>query len=74
MVETQWTLKKSRRNGKNTWEKLYNKDLNGPDCYDGIISHPEPDILESEVKWALGNTAVKKARGCNGVPVELFKG
>ena len=73
MVETKWTLKKSRRNGKNTWEKLYNKDLTGPDCYDGIISHPEPDILESEVKWALGNTAVKKARGCNGVPVELFK-
>ena len=65
-------LKRSRRDTKNT-QKNYKKDLNEPDCYDGMVSRPEPDILESEVKWALGNTAVKKARGCNGVPVELFK-
>ena len=54
-------------------EELYKKDLNEPGNYDGVVSHPELDILECEVKWALGNTAVKKARGCNGVPVELFK-
>ena len=65
--------RKSRRNGKNTWEKLYNKDLNGPDCYDGIISHPEPDILESEVKWVLRNIAINKASGCDGISAKLFK-
>ena len=39
-------------------EQLYKKDPNEPDCSDGVASHPEPDILESEVKWALGSTAV----------------
>ena len=38
-----------------------------------MVSLPEPDILESEVKWALGSTAVNKASGCTGIPVELFK-
>ena len=38
-----------------------------------MVSHPEPDILESEVKWALGSTAVNKTSGCDGIPVELFK-
>ena len=54
-------------------EELYNKDLNEPDYYDGVISHPEPDILECEVKWVLGSTAVNKASGCDGIPVDLFK-
>ena len=54
-------------------EELYKKDLNEPDFYLGVVSHPEPDILECEVKWALGHTAVNKASGCNGIPVELFK-
>ena len=49
------------------------KNLNEPDHYNGLVSHPEPDILDSEVKWALGNTAVNKARGCDGISVELFK-
>ena len=39
----------------------------------GVASHPEPDFLESEVKWALGSTAVNKASDCNGIPEELFK-
>ena len=43
------------------------------DDKDGVVSHPEPDILESEVKWALRNTAVNKASGCDGIPVEQFK-
>ena len=41
--------------------------------YDGVVSHPEPDIPESKVKWALGSTTVNKASGCDGIPVELFK-
>ena len=41
--------------------------------YDGVVSHPEPDIPESKVKWTLGSTAVNKASGCDGIPVELFK-
>ena len=58
---------------QNNIEKLSRKDLNDPDYHDGVVSHPEPDILESEVKWTLGSTAINKASGCNGIPVELFK-
>ena len=54
-------------------EELYKKDLNEPDYSDGVVSHPEPDILESEVKWALGSTAVNQASGCDRIPVKLFK-
>ena len=54
-------------------EELYKKDLDELDYYDGVVSHPEADILECEVKWALGSAAVHKASGCNGIPVELFK-
>ena len=49
------------------------KDLNEPDYYDGVVSHPEPDILECEVKWTLRSTAVDKATGCDEIPAELFK-
>ena len=52
---------------------LYKKDLNELDYYDGVVGHPEPDILECEVKWALRSTAVNKASGCNENPAELFK-
>ena len=52
---------------------IHKKVLNEPGYYNGVVSHPEPDILESKVKWALGSTAVNKASGCNGIPVELFK-
>ena len=54
-------------------EKLYKKDVNELDNYSSVVSHPEPDILEHELKWALGRTAVNKASGCDGMPVELFK-
>ena len=54
-------------------EEWYKKDLNESDNYNGVVSHPEPDILECEVKWALESTAVNKDSGCNGIPVELFK-
>ena len=53
-------------------EDLYKKDSNEPDCYEGAVSHTEPDILECEVKWALGSTAANKASGCDEIPVELF--
>ena len=60
-----------------TWkeytEELYKKDLNEPDNYNGMVSHPNPDILECEAKWALRSTAVNKASGGNGIPIELFK-
>ena len=48
-------------------------DSNELDYYDDVVSHPEPDILESEIKWALGSTAVNKAHGYYRIPVELFK-
>ena len=54
-------------------KELYEKDLKEPDYYDGVIKHPEPDILECEVKWALRSTAVNKASGCDEIPAELFK-
>ena len=54
-------------------EELYKKDLNEPDNYDGVITHLEPDILEFEVKWALGSITMNKASGGDGIPVELFQ-
>ena len=52
-------------------EELHKKDLNEPDYYSGMASSPETDILECEVKQALGSAAVNKASGCDGIPVEL---
>jgi len=54
-------------------EELYNKDLYGPDNYLGVITHLEKDILECEVKWALGSIPTNKASGGDGIPVELFQ-
>jgi len=54
-------------------EKLYKKDLHDPDNHDGVITHLEPDILECEVKWALGNITINKASGGDGIPAELFQ-
>ena len=53
-------------------EELYKKDLHDPDNHDGVISHLKPDILESEVKCALGSITTNKASGGDGIPVELF--
>ena len=66
-------LKRSGKDGKNTQKSCTKKDLNEPDYYDGVVSHPEPDILECEAKWTLGKTAANKASGCDGIPVELFQ-
>ena len=62
---------------KNRWqeytEELYKKDLNDPDNHDGVITHLEPDILECEVKCALGSITTNKASGGDRIPVELFQ-
>ena len=54
-------------------EKLYKKDLHDPDNHDGVIAHLEPDILECEVKWALGRITTTKVSGGDGIPTELFQ-
>ena len=54
-------------------EDLYKKDLHNQDIHDGVITHLEPDILECEVKWALGSITTNKASGGDGIPVELFQ-
>ena len=54
-------------------EELYKKDLLNPDNHDGVITHLEPDILECEVKWALGRISMNKANGGDGIPVDLFQ-
>ena len=54
-------------------EELYKKDLHDQDIHDGVITHLQPDILECEVKWALGSITTNKASGGDGIPVELFQ-
>ena len=54
-------------------EELYKNDFHNPDNHDGVITHLEPDILECEVKWVLGNITTNKASGGDGIPVELFQ-
>ena len=54
-------------------EELYKKDPHHPDNHNGVITHLEPDILECEVRWALGSITMNKASGGDGIPVELFQ-
>ena len=61
---------------KKRWQEyteLYKKDYHDPDNHDGMITHPNPDILECEVKWALGSITTNKASGSDGIPVELLQ-
>ena len=61
---------------KKRWQEyteLYKKDLHDPDNHDGVFTHLEPDILECEVKWALGSITTNKASGGHGIPVELVQ-
>ena len=55
------------------YTELYKKDLHNPDNHSGAIIHLEPDILECEVKWALGSITMNKASGADRIPVELFQ-
>ena len=54
-------------------EEPYKKDLHDPDNQSGLITHPEPDILECEVKWVLGSITMNKASASDGIPIELFR-
>ena len=54
-------------------KELYKKDLHNQDNHNGVITHLEPDILECEVKWAIGSITMNKASGGDGIPVELFQ-
>ena len=62
-----------KKRWKEYTEELYKKDIHELDYYDGVVSDPEPDILESEIMLALGSTAVNKASGYDEIPGELFK-
>ena len=62
-----------KKRGQEHIEELYKKDLRDPDNHDGVIIHLEPDILECEVKWALGSITTNNASGGDGIPVELFQ-
>lgn len=61
-----------KKSWKEYMEKLYKKDPNELDDYCAMVSHPESDILDNEVKWDAGSTAVNKISGCEGIPVALF--
>ena len=60
-----------KKKWKGNTQELYKKDLHDPYNHDGMLTHLEPDILECEVKWALGSIIMNKASGGNGIPVEL---
>ena len=62
-----------KKRWKEYTEELYKKDLNELDYYNGVVSHPELDILEREVRWAFRSTAVNKASRCDEIPAELFR-
>ena len=66
-----WTSQKQKilTGGKNTQKNYIKKDLHDSDNHDGVITHLEPDILECEVKWALGSITTNKASGGDGIPV-----
>ena len=55
------------------YTELYKKDLHNPDNHDGVVTHLEPDILECEVRWALGSISMNKASGGDGIPAALFQ-
>ena len=66
-----------KKRWKEYMEELYKKDLNEPDYYNGLVSLPEPDILECKVKWALRSTAINKISGCDEIlnlRIQILKG
>ena len=62
-----------KKRGQEYTEELYKKGVNDLDYHDGLITHLEPDILECEVKWALGIITMNKASGGDGIAAELFQ-
>ena len=71
MIWTQQKQKILRTGGNNTQKNYTRKDLHVPYNHNGVVTHLEPDILEYEVKWALGSITMNKASGGDGIPVEL---
>ena len=65
-------IKKWQEYTEELYKELYKKDLHDPDNHDTLITHLELDILECEVKWAIGSITTKKASGGDGIPVELL--
>ena len=63
----------TKKRWKEYTEEPYKKDLHEPDYCSDVVSHPEPDILECEVRWALRSTAVNKTSGCDEIPAVPFK-
>ena len=73
-TELNWTEAEDiKKRWQEYTEELYKKDLNDPDNHNGVITHLEPDILESKVKWVLGCITMNKGSGGDGIPVELFQ-
>ena len=72
MVRIQQNQKRLKRGGKNT-QNYTKKGLNGLNNHDGVVIHLGPDILECEVKWALGSNTMNKASGGDGIPAELVQ-
>ena len=70
-----WTQQKQKilRGGNNTQKNYTKKELHDPDNHNGVTTHLQPNILECEVKWALGSVTMNKANGGDGIPVELFQ-
>ena len=70
-----WTQQKQKilRRGARIHRRTVEKHLHDPDNHDDVITHLEPDIMECEVKWALGSITTNKASGHDGIPVELFQ-
>ena len=66
------TIQKNKQT-KKPKKKKQKTNLHDPNNHDGVITHLEPDILEYEVKWALGTITMNKASGGDGIPVELFQ-
>ena len=73
MLKTLTEAEDIKKRWQKYMEELYKKDLHDPDNHDGVLTHLEPDILECEVKWALGNIAVNKANESDGIPAKLFE-
>ena len=75
MVGTLTEAENIKKRWQEYTEKLYKKDLHNPHNHEGVITHThlEPDILEWEVRWALGSITMNKASGSDGIPVELFQ-
>ena len=66
-------MKRPQLTAQEYTEELYKKGSHNPDNHDGVVSHLEPDILECEVKWALGSITSNKASRADGIPAELFQ-